>query len=377
MSRKIVALCPAYNEEDSIGATIEALIAQTRPLDRIVIIPNGCKDRTAEIARSYMSPGNNIVVLELPRLKHKKSEALNLAWMLYGRYADIVISLDADTIFPPNTVENWELDFVHAEMMQETARAGSLGSMTLGGSSSKATMPKPDFWGRLQKAEFAKWCDTSLIRGYTTVLAGTGCAISGDSLRRVAARDDREGPWSYMSEVEDFELTIRIRELGYRCIVSPWVRVQTDSMSSLKTLWPQRMKWAAGTVEELLNFGITKLTLVDWGQQLLGLTMLLVRLMFIAMLVAQFALGVLHFDWFWWVAYPASFAVTELWLSKRIPDYDWKDRTLAATFFPNELFGTIRMAWFAASWASVLKTKLTGKRKDRWEAQYAAEGIGS
>ena len=138
MARNIVALCPAFNEAASIAATIEALLAQTRPIDTIVIIPNGCSDNTAEIARSYTHEHGNLVVLELPRLKHRKSEALNRAWLRYGKDADIVICLDADTIFPPDAVYHWELDFVDNQMKRERAEAdGMRPPLPLGGSASK------------------------------------------------------------------------------------------------------------------------------------------------------------------------------------------------------------------------------------------------
>jgi biofilm PGA synthesis N-glycosyltransferase PgaC len=48
---------------------------------------------------------------------------------------------------------------------------------------------------------------------------------------------------------------------------------------------------------------------------------------------------------------------------------------LAASFFPQEMFMWLRSGWFLASWCAVLKTKITRRRIDRWEAQYTAEDI--
>ena len=241
---KIVALVPAYNESASIGSTIQAVLDQERPADQVVVIPNGCTDDTAEVARRYP-----VTVMELPQLEHRKSEALNRAWAQYAQDADMVVCIDADTWLPPHAFANWAQEFTDAPH--------------LGGSSSKFTMQAPDLLSRLQKAEFATWTDTSLRRGTTHVLAGTGCAISGAALAAVAAREDREGPWCYTSATEDFELTYRLRELGYFCQVSPTVRAYTDSMKDLKSLWNQRLKWQVGTIEDLLSFGVNRLTLRD------------------------------------------------------------------------------------------------------------------
>ncbi|WP_426998428.1 glycosyltransferase [Pseudarthrobacter sp. N5] len=353
----VVVLVPAYNEESSIGATLDGLMLQTRPADRIVVIPNGCTDGTAREARKYP-----VTVMELPRLEHRKSEALNTAWSEFADNADVVICLDADTVLPPNAIEAWAKEFSTEE--------GAL----LGGSSSKFTMQDPGFLSRLQKAEFATWTDVALRRGSTSVLAGTGCAINNGVLRQIAARDDRVGPWVYTSQVEDFELTYRIRELGYVCQVSPEVRAYTDSMKTIKALWGQRMKWQVGTVEDLLQLGINRLTLRDWGQQLMGLLSVFLKLLWMAVIIASLVLGVFQFVLFWWLV-PILFVALDIKRALRIPHYDWKDIVLAASFFPQEVFMWLRSGWIMASWWAVLATKITRRRVDRWEAQYTAEEI--
>lgn len=355
----VVALIPAYNEEESIGATIEALLAQTRVPDRIVIIPNGCTDKTAEVARSYQLRRSPLIVMELPKLQHKKSEALNRAWVAYGQDADVVLCIDGDTTLPDNAVADWENEVVNTP--------------NLGGSSSKATMLGPNFWTRMQRSEFAMWNDHALRRGWTTVLVGTGCAINGEALRRVVSETGREGPWSYASQVEDFELTCRIRERGYYCHVSPTVRAYTDSMKTFKTLWNQRMKWQVGTVEDLLAMGVNRLTLLDWWQQCVAFSMTLVRLLWLVLIVLQITYGLFAFNWIWWIAVPLLFSIGGGIMTNRIPFRDKYDVLIGYTVIISEFFSAIRSAWFVAAWIEVLGSKLTGRRKDRWEIQYAAE----
>ncbi len=356
----IVALIPAYNEEDSIGATIEALFAQTRVPNRIVVIPNGCTDKTVEVARSYqLSRHSPLTVMELPKLIHKKSEALNRAWNAFGRDADVILCIDGDTVLPENAVADWESEMT--------------ANPTLGGSSSKATMLGPNFWTRMQRSEFAMWNDHALRRGWTTVLVGTGCAIKGKVLRDIVDETGREGPWSYDSQVEDFELTCRIRERGYKCHVSPTVRAYTDSMKSLSTLWNQRMKWQVGTIEDLLKMGVNRLTLLDWWQQCVALLMALVRMLWFTLIILQIALGLFQFNATWLVVVPILFGIGGGVMTNRIPHRDKYDVLIGYTVFVSEVFSTIRTAWFIAAWFEVLWSRLTGRRKDRWEIQYAAE----
>lgn len=353
---RVVALIPAHNEAKSIAVTIEAILDQTRIPDAIVVIPNGCSDNTAEIARRYP-----VEVLEIPKLRHRKSEALNTAWKMYAEDADVVICLDADTFLPPHAVADWESDMADAD--------------DLGGSSSKFTMQGPGLLTRLQKAEFSAWTDTALRKGDTHVLAGTGCAVRGKVLREVAAREDREGPWCYTSATEDFELTYRIRELGYRCQVSPTVRAYTDSMDTIKALWGQRMKWQVGTVEDLLAFGFNRLTMRDWGQQAMGIFGASLKLLWLYVIIGQWVVtGHINVYWVWWLL-PILFIALDVKRALRIPHRDWKDIAIAASFFPNEVFMWLRSAWFTRSWFDVLLSKATGKRPDRWAAQYKAEGM--
>lgn len=354
---KVVALIPAHNEASSIAATVEALLSQSRVPDKIVVIADNCSDSTFDIAAGYP-----ITVVRTKDNKHKKSGALNYAWNSHCSDADIVICLDADTILPANAIGDWESEMVL--------------NPELGGSSSKFTMQDPGVLTRLQKAEFSKWTDTALKRGWTSVLAGTGCAIRNSVLHDVVRSDGREGPWSYSSQVEDFELTYLIRKSGFHCHVSPTVRAYTDSMKSVKTLWNQRMKWQVGTVEDLMSIGFNKYTKVDWGQQALGLVSAFSRFLWLIIIAASLAMGNFHLQLFWMLL-PILFVANDLKAANRIPHRDWKDFLLAGLLIPQELFAWLRAGWFTKAWFDVLIGKVTGKRKDRWALQYSAEGVSN
>jgi biofilm PGA synthesis N-glycosyltransferase PgaC len=352
---RIVAVVPAHNEAESIGAVIDALLVQDRRPDQIVVVSDNSTDATFAIASSYP----DVTAVETVGNVHKKSGALNHAWRVYCQDADLVVTLDADTILPATAVGEWEREF--------------LADPTVAGSSSKFTMRGSKLLVRLQRFEFAMWTDTSLRRQWTSVLAGTGCCIRNRALHAVYALDGREGPWSYDSQVEDFELTYRIRQLGYHCHVSPTVRAYTDAMDTVRALWGQRMKWQVGTVEDLLRFGVNPLTRLDWRQQVAGLAATLSRVGWVVLLVWGALLGVLTFSPIW-LFMPLLFAVADVKKAMRIPHKDVWDVVLAACLLPQELFAWMRAGWFFMSWLEVLASRVTGRRKDHWTMQYAAEG---
>lgn len=349
----ITVLVPAHNEEETIGETIESLLAQTRLPDRIVIIANGCTDLTVDVAKKYP-----VIVMDLPRLKHRKSEAMNRGWNLYGRDSDLVVSMDADTVLVPNAIEDWE---------KESWKR------LFGGSTSKFTIRQPGLWCRLQKSEYAYNIQQGLNQGWTNVLAGAGSAFSGTALREIAARDDREGPWSYESAVEDYELTYRLREAGYKTYVSTTIRAYTDGMKNLKSLWGQRMKWQAGTLQDLLRFGVNRLTIRDWLSQMLNLLGPAIRALWVMVISLALYLDALTLAW-WGLLVPLLFVAINLKTAVRVPYKDKWDILIVVFIVPIELLACIRGGWILASWGEIIRKKITRKDRDLWAAQYKAEG---
>jgi cellulose synthase/poly-beta-1,6-N-acetylglucosamine synthase-like glycosyltransferase len=355
---RIVALLPAHNEADVVRASIEALLAQERPLDRIVVVSDNSTDATFAIASTY--PG--VTAIETVGNAHRKSGALTAAWLRFATDADLVVSLDADTVLPPDAVGAWEQEF--------------LADPTLGASASKfLTVKTGSLWTRLQRFEFAMWAEYGLQRKSVPVVSGTGCMYRNRALLDVATRDDREGPWSYDSAVEDYELTYRIKRAGYRCRTSPTVRAYTDAMPTLRALWGQRHKWQAGTVEDMLRIGVDRYTFRCWLRQLGGAAAVLLRVLSPVVLILGIFLGAVHFNPVW-LLIPVISILVDVKRVRHMPFRDRRDLLLAVSFVPNEIMNTLRCIWFVQAWSIVLRTRLTGRQRDLWGSQYAAEGRG-
>jgi cellulose synthase/poly-beta-1,6-N-acetylglucosamine synthase-like glycosyltransferase len=348
---RIVALVPAYNEEDHIASTVESLLAQSRQLDDIVIIANGCKDKTAEIARRYP-----VTVLELPRLKHKKSEALNIAWHRYGRDADIIIGVDGDTWLAPDATAHWEREFSADE--------------SLGGSSTQPVMTGNSLLSRIQRAEFSRSVMIGLRRGGVSVISGTGCAFRGEALIEASRIEGQAGPWTYKSTVEDYFITYMLRKLGWKTIMSPSAWCYTGSMTTLKTLWHQRIKWQAGTAHDLVQFGFNKLNWREWMNQVFGLLCIMFWVLWPALNIAEALAG--HFAANWtWLVFPVFFSATEVIHAWRIRGRDWVDMVIAGTLVSATVYSFLAMGWVAVSWWKVIR----GDTDNLWAAQAIAEGL--
>src|SRR4051812_9313292 len=104
--QRVTVIIPAHNEEQALRPTLLALMEQdfTGQL-RIVVVPNGCTDRTAEVARSFTSKaqehGFDLVVAELE--EGCKPKALNHG-DLNAITDSIRIYLDADIRLSSNAI---------------------------------------------------------------------------------------------------------------------------------------------------------------------------------------------------------------------------------------------------------------------------------
>jgi glycosyltransferase involved in cell wall biosynthesis len=92
---KISVIIPAHNEEDYLAATLDALNRQDYPNCEIVVVANGCTDRTVEVAQE-----------KCQRLVTLEAKGLGVSRNLGARMAtgDLLVFLDADTILEPHAL---------------------------------------------------------------------------------------------------------------------------------------------------------------------------------------------------------------------------------------------------------------------------------
>ena len=287
---------------------------------------------------------------------HKKSGALNQAWALTRGDTDLFICIDADTVLPPGALRDWEAEFIQDdEIAGCSAKFTMLSAQEMSGLAKDSIVPmtagefpalsfRERMWCRIQKAEFAKWTDTALARKgrWTSVLAGTACVHPrlGARRGRGAQRGSKAGrrrpnaPWVYTSEVEDFELTYRLRELGYVCRVSADVRAYTGAMLTLRTLWAQRLKWQVGPSRELRRIGVNRLTSSTGGSSSSAWS----RLSFAcrgwhSSCSPSPVSGHVHLLRFWWI-FPVVFVVCDVREAWRMPHRTKADLLTSALLFP-------------------------------------------
>jgi glycosyltransferase involved in cell wall biosynthesis len=95
----ISIVIPAHNEEASIARCLDRLLADGNALQRqIIVVCNGCSDRTAEIARQF---GGRVIVIETDVAS--KVHALNLGDDVATGFPRFY--MDADVILSPDDLQ--------------------------------------------------------------------------------------------------------------------------------------------------------------------------------------------------------------------------------------------------------------------------------
>ncbi|WP_433794581.1 glycosyltransferase family 2 protein [Actinoplanes sp. CA-252034] len=105
MSRlRISVVIPAYNEEFMIGACLDAVLAQSRAADEVIVVDNNSTDRTAEILHDFR---DRVIVLgeERQGVQHARNRGLNAAT------GDVIVRIDADTRLPAGHLAEVEATF--------------------------------------------------------------------------------------------------------------------------------------------------------------------------------------------------------------------------------------------------------------------------
>jgi glycosyltransferase involved in cell wall biosynthesis len=92
-------LIPAYNAEQWIAQTLRSAVAQTWPRREIIVVDDGSRDRTAEVARRFSSKEVAVVSIENRGAAAARNHALRLS------QGDYIQWLDADDLLAPDKIE--------------------------------------------------------------------------------------------------------------------------------------------------------------------------------------------------------------------------------------------------------------------------------
>jgi cellulose synthase/poly-beta-1,6-N-acetylglucosamine synthase-like glycosyltransferase len=242
-------MVPAHNEAPSIRATVRSLLAIDYPNFEVLVIDDGSKDETAEMARAFEGRHGPAVCRVLKKPNGGKWSAHNFG--LQYALGEFVLCVDADCSFAPNALRMMVRHMVDNEV---GAVAGNGIVRNLNGllpfcQGMEYIYANAAF--RIPQSESgAVLCVPGPIGLFRRTALDEVHAKYGE-LPPDAPTGHYSGPFQHDSFAEDFDLSIALLACGWKIIYEPRAVCYTEVPETLPGLISQRYRWTRGNLQVL------------------------------------------------------------------------------------------------------------------------------
>ena len=224
----VSVIIPAFNEARVIEASVRRVLASHYEGLQVIVADDGSSDETTAIVRKAFADDPRVTLLTL--VNGGKAAALNRA--LQDARGDVIIALDADTQFEPDTIRRLARWF-------DDPRIGAVaGDARVGNRVNLIT--------RWQAIEYitAQNLERRALAGFDAMTVVPGAV---GAWRRAAL--DAVGGYPEDTLAEDQDLTIAIQRAGWRVTYDPLAVAWTEAPETFRSLAKQRYRWAFGTLQ--------------------------------------------------------------------------------------------------------------------------------
>ncbi len=225
----VSVIVPAYNEAAGIEAAVRSIAASNHPV-QVIVVDDGSTDGTADIVESLGLPDVETIRKE----NGGKPSALN-AGIAAARH-DLVVMVDGDTVFEPDTVH---------VLIQRFAdpRVGAISGNT-------KIANRGGILGAWQHIEYVVGFNLDrrlfdVAECMPTVPGAIG-AFRREALAAV-------GGVSNDTLAEDTDLTMALCRDGWRVVYEDDALAWTEAPATLGALWKQRYRWCYGTLQAMFK----------------------------------------------------------------------------------------------------------------------------
>lgn len=224
----LTVLVPAYNEEKVICKTIRSLLASRHRKFDIVVVDDGSSDGTADAVRREFWRTKRVRIFK--KANSGKSAALNFG--LDKTASEIIVALDADTVFDPRAIEKLIRHF------QDPGVGAVAGRAVVGN--------KRSLMACFQSLEYvtSQNLDRRAFEWFNAIGVVPG-AIG--AWRRKALVE--AGGYPNDTLAEDADVTIALERAGWRVLYEPDAIARTEAPETVRAFLKQRFRWMYGTLQ--------------------------------------------------------------------------------------------------------------------------------
>ncbi len=228
-------IIPAHNEEKAIEGAINAALETVYPNKEVIVVDDGSKDRTRELAQFYADRGL-IKLIHRDDASGSKSGALNYGILFSS--GDIIISVDADTLLEREAITEAIRGFNDPNV---NAVSGNVRIL-------RGEKGGDNLLVRLQSYEYVQ--SLELGRRFAS-LVNTLLIISGAFGAFKKSDIVSLGVYSTDTITEDFDATFKIRKTNKRIVFTERAIAWTFAPETWSTWRRQRIRWTRGQYETI------------------------------------------------------------------------------------------------------------------------------
>ncbi len=234
----VTLLIAAFNEEESIGQTLDYVLASDYPGEvQVVVADDGSSDRTREVVREYELRDARVRLLEAEH--GGKANTLNTA--LEHVDTPLVATIDADTLLMP-----YSLGRAVARMQASPPDTVAVAGAVLARNSRVNLLTRAQEWDYFLGIATVKR-GQAMLQG-TLVAQGAFSVYDTTALKLAGGWPNRIG--------EDIVLTWRMLLAGGLTVFEPTAVAFTEVPTNWIAFARQRRRWARGMIEGLRDHGI-------------------------------------------------------------------------------------------------------------------------
>jgi len=225
---RVAVIVPAYNEEKVICQTVQSLLEQDYPDLEIIVVDDGSRDKTYEVARSAFGAHPRVRIFSIAN--GGKSGALNFG--MNQTEAEVVVLLDADTVLSRSAVRLLAAHFADPRV------GATAGNAKVGNRLNLMTR-----WQALEyiTAQNLERRAFALMNCITVVPGAIG------AWRRAAVLE--LGGFASDTLAEDADLTLRLLRQGWKITYEMEAVAYTEAPDTVGGFLKQRFRWMFGTLQ--------------------------------------------------------------------------------------------------------------------------------